>query len=178
MNAKGCAALALLAAIVLPVGGCMTGPMIESGVYGSSVDSDDLGNGYGGGAKIELNPIDFVSVDARASWIHFDDTDIDMIPLEVAGLLDFPILFEHIVPYIGVGTGYYMFDGDGGDLDDEVGYFPLAGLEIGLHSISIMVEARYLFLETDVRNGEGSLAGHNRIDVDGPALNAGLIFRF
>jgi len=179
MNVKGFAPLALLAAAVLMLlGGCMTGPMLESGVFATGIDSDDLGEGYGGGAKLELNPIDPVSVDARASWIHFDDTDIDMVPLEVTGLLNVPILFEHIVPYVGVGTGYYIFDGDGGDLSDEVGYFPLAGLEIGLHSISIMAEVRYLFLETDVRDGEGHLAGHDRIDLDGPAANVGLIFRF
>lgn len=173
MSVKGCMVLVLAGAVaMLSVGGCMTGPLIESGVFASSVDADDLGEGYGGGAKLELNPIDPISVDARASWIRFDDPDIDMVPLEVAGLLNFPILFEHIVPYVGVGAGYYMFDGDDVDLDDETGYFPLAGLEIGLHSISVMAEVRYLFLETDVAGTSSS------VDLDGPAANVGLVFRF
>ena len=119
-----------------------------------------------------------ISVDARASWVHFDDTDIDMIPLEAAALLNFPLFWEHIVPYIGAGGGYYLFDGDGADLDDQVGFFPLAGLEIGLHNVSILVEARWLFLETDVDNAKGELRNITEADVDGFGANIGLIFRF
>jgi hypothetical protein len=178
MSAKGIIGMALMAAFSLAGSGCMTGSGLELGVYGSSMDSDDLGTGYGGGAKLELNPIDIVSVDGRAGWTHFSDTDIDMFPLEAAALLNLPILFEHIVPYAGVGTGYYIFDGDGGDLDDEMGYFPLIGLEIGLHSLSLMAEARYVFLETDVENGRGSLAGVDEVDLDGLAVNVGLLIRF
>jgi len=178
MSAKGIIGLALLAAFSLAGSGCMTGSGLEMGLYGSSMDADDLGTGYGGGAKVELNPIDIVSVDGRAGWTRFSDTDIDMFPLEAAGLLNLPILFEHIVPYAGAGIGYYMFNGDGGDLDDEVGYFPLIGLEIGLHSLSLLAEARYVFLETDVRNGQGPLTGVDKVRLDGPAVNVGLLIRF
>jgi hypothetical protein len=178
MSAKGIIGLALLAAFSLAGSGCMTGSGLEVGAYGSTMDADDLGTGYGGGAKVELNPIDIVSVDGRAGWIRFSDADIDMFPLEAAGLLNLPILFEHIVPYAGAGIGYYMFNGDGGDLDDEVGYFPLIGLEIGLHSLSLLAEARYVFLETDVRNGQGSLAGVDKVKLDGTAVNVGLLVRF
>jgi hypothetical protein len=178
MIAKRFTGLTLIAILSLVSGGCMTGSGIEMGVFGSSLDSDDLGQGYGGGAKLELNPIDWVSVDARASWINFSDTDVDMIPLEVAGLVNFPLLFERIVPYVGVGAGYYMFDGSGADLADEVGYFPVAGLEIGFHRLSLLAEARYLFLETDAANGRGPLAGAAKADVDGLGVNLGLLFRF
>jgi hypothetical protein len=71
-----------------------------------------------------------------------------------------------------------MFTGSGADLDDEVGYFPVAGLEVGFHKLSILAEARYLFLETDVKNGKGDLAGKSDVDVDGLAVNLGLLFRF
>jgi len=175
MNGKGFIGLVLVA---LVLGGCSHGSGVEFGMFGSSLDSDDLGAGYGGGAKLELNPIDAISVDARASWIHFDDTDIDMIPLEAAGLLNFPLLWEHIVPYIGAGVGYYLFDGDGADLDDQVGFFPLAGLEIGLHSVSILAEARWLFLETDADNAKNELRNITEADVDGFGVNLGLLVRF
>ena len=105
MKAKGFVVVLLLAILALAGTGCSTGSGVEFAAFGSSLDSKDLGDGYGGGAKVELNPIDNVSVDARASWIHFDDTDIDMIPLEAAGLLNFPLLFEHVVPYVGAGLG-------------------------------------------------------------------------
>jgi hypothetical protein len=178
MGAKGILGVVLLAAFSLAGSGCMTGSGLEMGIYGTGMDSDDLGEGYGGGAKVELNPIDIISVDGRAGWVRFDDSDIDMVPLEAAALVNFPILFEHIVPYVGAGVGYYIFDGDGGDLDDEMGYFPLAGLEIGLHSLSVLAEARYVFLETDVENGQGSLAGVDEVDLDGLGVNVGLLIRF
>jgi len=170
--------LVLAAALALALSGCSHGSGIEFGVFGSSLDSDDLGDGRGGGVKLEVNPIDAVSIDARASWIQFDDTDIDMIPLEAAGLFNFPLLFEHIVPYIGAGVGYYLFEGDGADLDEQVGFFPLAGLEIGLHSISVLAEARWLFLETDVENAKNELKGLDDADVDGFGANIGVLFRF
>lgn len=177
MYAKGFVVVLLLAVLALVGTGCSTGSGVELAAFGSSLDSDDLGDGYGGGAKVELNPIDMLSVDARASWIHFDDTDIDMIPLEAAVLLNCPLLFEHVVPYIGAGAGYYLFEGDGADLDDQVGFFPLAGLEIGLHKVSIMAEARWLFLETDVENAKAELADITDADVDGLGINLGLLFR-
>jgi hypothetical protein len=178
MKMKGFVGVAALVALALAGGGCSHGSGVEFGAFGSSLDSDDLGDGYGGGAKLELNPIDPISVDARASWIHFDDVDVDMVPLEAAGLVNFPMFFEHVVPYVGVGAGYYLFDGDEADLDDEVGFFPLAGLEIGLHSVSVLVEARWLFLETDVDSAEAELRNLLEADVDGLGVNAGLLFRF
>ena len=113
MDVKGLIGLTLAAVVALSTGGCMFGSGVELGVFGSTLDSDDLGDGRGGGVKLEANLVDVVSVDARASWLQFTDTDIDMFPLEVAGLLNFPMFWEHIVPYVGVGAGYYLFDGDG-----------------------------------------------------------------
>lgn len=178
MDKKSLIGLLLVATLSLVIGGCSNGSGVEFGAFGSSLDSDDLGDGYGGGVKLELNPIDMVSVDARASWIQFDDTDIDMIPLEVAGLLNFPMFWEHVVPYVGAGVGYYLFDGSGADLDNEVGFFPLAGLEIGLHSVSVLAEARWLFLQTDVEGAKGELRNITEADVDGFGVNLGLLFRF
>ena len=178
MKRKGLIGLLLAITMSLIVGGCSHGSGVEFGAFAASLDSDDLGEGYGGGPKLELNPIDMVSIDARASWIQFDDTDIDMVPLEAAALLNFPMFWEHIVPYIGAGVGYYLFDGSGADLDDEVGFFPLAGLEVGLHSISFLAEARWLFLESDVAGAKGELRNLTEADVDGFGVNLGVLFRF
>ena len=175
MNGKRIIGAVLLAMSAMVLGGCSHGSGVELGFFGSSLDSDDLGEGYGGGAKLELNPIDMVSVDARASWIHFSDTNIDMIPLELAGLLNFPLIGERIVPYIGAGAGYYLFEGSGADLDDEVGFFPLAGLEIGLQRLSILAEARWLFLETDVDSAKDELADITDANVDGFGVILGLL---
>lgn len=178
MSRNGYLSLLMALAFSLIIGGCSHGSGVEFGAFAASLDSDDLGEGYGGGVKLELNPIDLISIDARASWIQFDDTDIDMVPLEAAALLNLPLFWEHFVPYIGAGVGYYLFDGSGADLDDEVGFFPLAGLEVGLHSISFLAEARWLFLETDVAGAKGELRNLTDADVDGFGVNLGVLFRF
>lgn len=170
--------LVLLSIVAAVVGGCAHGSGIEFGAFGSYLDSDDLGDGYGSGAKLEVNPIDLVSIDGRAGWIHFDDADLNMFPLELAGLVNLPLLGEQIVPYAGAGVGYYFFDGDRIDLDDEVGFFPLVGLEIGLHPISLLAEARWLFLEADVDSAKGEFANLREADIDGLGINLGLLIRF
>jgi opacity protein-like surface antigen len=170
--------MALLAAACVFLAGCAHGSGIEMGFFGSSLDGDDLGQGYGGGAKLELNPIDLVSVDARASYIHFSDTDVDMYPLEAAGLLNLSAIGERIVAYGGAGVGYYYFDADEADLDDAVGFFPVVGLEVGFHRLSVLAEARWLFLEADIDSARDELRNLDDADVDGLGINLGLLFRF
>ncbi len=168
----------LLVVAAVCLNGCTAGSVAELGVFGSYLDSDDLGAGYGGGAKLEVKPIDWLSVDGRASWIHFDDFDIDMIPLEAALRLNIPLFGERIVPYAGVGGGYYLFEADVVDLDDDVGYFPLVGLELGTRRFALFAEVRWLFLQTDVDAALEELGDVDEADVDGLGINAGLLFRF
>ena len=47
-----------LVAVGIVLGGCAHGTGIEFAGFGSSLESDDLGRGDGGGAKLELNPLD------------------------------------------------------------------------------------------------------------------------
>ena len=151
---------------------------VELGVFESQMDSDDLGDGSGVGAKLGISPMDLLSLEARASWIQFDDFDIDMIPLEVAGRLNFSLFGNWIVPYVGAGAGYYMFEADDADLDDSVGFFPMVGLEVGVHQIAFFVEARWLFLETDVDSARAELDDIVEADVDGLGVNIGALVRF
>jgi hypothetical protein len=54
----------------------------------------------------------------------------------------------------------------------------LAGIEIGLPTISFMAEARWLFLETDVEGAQHELDNLLEADVDGFGANVGAIIRF
>jgi len=168
----------LLVMACLGLGGCHHGPGIDVGAYGSSLKSNDLGQGYGGGAKLGLRPVDWLSLDGRASYIRFADTQVNMIPLEAAGLLKFPMFGEFFVPYVGAGAGYYLFEATDADLQDKVGFFPLAGLEIGLWRVSLLAEARWLFLQTDVESAKGELKNLREADIDGLGINVGVLFRF
>jgi len=144
------------------------GSGVELGVFGSYVSTNDLGDGTGAGLKLELQPSDWFSIDARASAIRFGNKNVDMIPLELAALLNIPLADEQIVPYVGVGCGYYFFEADKFSMDDHAGFFPLLGLEIGAYNLSFLAEARWLSL--------GSSSGEP--DVDGLGINLGLLFRF
>ena len=177
MKGKKFIGLTLLSVSCVVLSGCH-GTGIEMAGFGSSINSDDLGQGHGGGAKLELNPIDWLSVDGRAGYIRFADTKVNMIPLEAAGLLNFPMAGERIVPYLGAGAGYYLFEGSETDLQDQVGFFPLAGLEIGLWRVSLLAEARWLFLQTDVESARGELRNLREAEVDGLGINLGVVFRF
>ena len=174
MDGKRLIGLALIALSVVITGGCgSTGSGVELGGFGSYLEGGDLGEGYGVGAKLELNPIDMISIDGRVSYIEFDE-DVDAVPLEVAGLLNLPLFWEHFVPYAGVGVGYYFLDHDDVDIDDEWGYFPLLGVEVGFQKFSLMAEARYILLETDVDDGVDS----GKADMEGFGINLGAIIRF
>jgi hypothetical protein len=161
--------LVLMAGLSLVIGGCgSTGSGVELGAFGSYLDGGDLGTGYGGGAKLEFNPIDLLSIDGRASYVHFDDYDVDVIPLEMAALINLPLFGERIVPYAGAGVGYYLFEDD---IDDDWGFFPLIGMEFGPQNFSLMAEARWLMLDTDDKLGATE-------DADGFGANLGVILRF
>ncbi len=169
--------MVLLALAAVCLNGCTAGSFVELGTFGSYLNSNDLGVGYGGGAKLEVKPTDWLSVDGRASWIFFDDFDISMTPLEAALRVNVPMFGERIVPYAGVGAGYYYFKGDDVDVDSNVGYFPLVGLEFGVRRVALFAEARWLVLETDTDTALEELGGLEA-DVDGLGINAGLLFRF
>jgi hypothetical protein len=88
----------LLAVTSMFMAGCSAGSLGAVGAVGSYLDSDDLGDGYGGGVKLEVKPTDVLSVDGRASWIYFESFEIHMIPLEAALRLNLPLIGERIIP--------------------------------------------------------------------------------
>jgi Outer membrane protein beta-barrel domain len=149
---------------------------LEIGALGSYVDSDDLGKAYGAGGKIKLNISEVIGLDVTGSYLEFDDSDVEMIPVEGTVLLQIP-LGDTLKLYGGGGVGYYFFDSDTAELDDAVGYYPIAGLEITLGDIKLFGEVRWLFLSADVDEAGDELEGlvdGDEADVDGLGVNIGL----
>jgi len=149
---------------------------LDIGVLGSYVDGDDLGEAYGAGAKIKLNLTEVIGLDVTGSYLEFDDTDVEMIPVEGTVLLQIP-LGDSLKLYGGGGVGYYFFDSDTAELDDAVGYYPLAGLEVALGDFKLFGEVRWLFLTADVDEAGDELEGlvdGDEADVDGLGVNVGL----
>jgi hypothetical protein len=146
---------------------------LESSIFATYMDAEDIGTGWGGGLKTELNLWKWLGIDTRLSYVGFDTDNAYMIPLEAALVLNIPIANQRFNPYGGVGIGYYIMNADSADLKDEVGYFPFLGLKAGAKAISFMGEVRWLGLKTSYEN-----APNNDIKVDGLGVNLGLVFRW
>ena len=172
----------------------LTAMLIVPGAYASSLgafvaywDTKDAEDEFGAGVKLQL-PLDrAIALELRASIFEFKDEEggievtLDVIPLE-AGLIFSLAPGKDINPYIGGGAGYYIMDGEvklGGmksdlDVDNEVGYYAVGGIEVKLgKSVALFVEAKYTWLK--IKKVEGIDADAK---LDGIGGNAGLLLRF
>jgi hypothetical protein len=148
----------------------------DLGLFASYLDTDDLKEAYGAGAKLKLNVTHLFALDIRGSYLEFDDTEISVIPVEGLVLLQIP-LGSAMNAYGGVGVGYYFFDADNADLEDSVGYFPVAGFEVTVGSVKLFGEVRWLALSPDVDAAEDEIEGiveGDSADADGIGVNIGL----
>jgi len=143
----------------------------ELGAFYTYLDAEDIDAGHGLGAKLKLNLAEILSAEGRVSYMRFGDEDIEMVPLEAAVMVVLPL--GNFLPYAGIGAGYYIFNEGDIDLDDEVGYFPLVGLQFNLgDDIGLFAEGRWLYLETDSDDVKGDA------DVSGFGLNIGVSLLF
>jgi hypothetical protein len=147
---------------------------VSLGAFGSFLDTEDLGEAWGGGLRLKYDLIEHIGFDLRAGFTRIDDASLNIFPLEGNLFFQFPIA-NRILPYGGFGVGYYVFDGSALDLEDRVGYGPLAGLELRLtQSFAIFGEARWLFLDPKIQ----SPSGLGSAKLGGFGINAGLMVLF
>ena len=150
--------------------------------FASYVDLDSGGSSTGGGALVRFGLCDWFAVDARASYFNVGDLDAALVPLEAVALFQVPLLEDRLVPYAGLGIGYYMFtDSDlaAVKIDDNVGYFPVVGVEFRFgqeKQWSVFGEARWLFIFSDVDAAISS--GLSSDNLSGVGLNLGVSLKF
>ncbi|HMP90290.1 MAG TPA: OmpW family outer membrane protein [Kiritimatiellia bacterium] len=157
------------------------------GFFASYWDTKDAEDEFGIGAKLQFSLDQAITMELRASIFQFEDSEggikveLDVIPLE-AGLLFNLAPGAEFNPYIGGGAGYYIMDAEisaGGlssdlDIDNEVGYYAVAGAELKLaDNIALFVEAKYTWLK--IKKVEGISADAK---LDGFGGNAGLIIKW
>ena len=158
------------------------------GVFGSYLDSDDMGPGYGGGIKLKTELADYFAIEVRASCItQFDDwegdDDLFVIPIEAALLFNFPLGDElPLTLYGGGGGGYAIIpEADDLDLDDSFCFYGVGGLELAMgDSASLFFEAQYRVLEVDGADADGTDFDfeNDELEFTGLSLNAGILFRW
>lgn len=178
--------LVMLMTIGLCAGATYAGSGV--GVYGSYLDADDPGPGFGGGIKFKTELAEFFALEVRASCItQFDEDDTDdgiyLIPLEGGLLLNLPLGEEvPLTLYGGGGAGYAIIpEADDIDLDDTFCFYGVGGVELGLgESASLFVEAQYRVIDVDgaETDDEEELEFDEDIKFGGLGINAGLLFRF
>jgi len=153
--------------------------------FASYQNTEDMDNGIGGGLKYvvtygEVIPHLDAGLDVRASWLMFDGddndyrADLDMVPIELTFLAQYEV-FAGCKPYLGVGVGYYIFDSDEIDIDDDLGCYGIVGWnQKVLEHLSVFAEAKYLLLEPDVNGGTPTAD----IDLSGVGANVGIAVDF
>jgi outer membrane protein W len=173
-----------LALTVLVWGGALRTSALDLSLsgFGTYYDPGSAGEAWGGGAMLKLAIIDYVAVDARVSYLDIDRADGALIPLEAAATFQLPLFNKRLIPYAGVGVGYYLFEVDQVRIDDDWGVFPLAGISLFFgeeSSFGLFAEVRYLFLGSDIESAaDSALSSLNGDDVDGVAINVGVSYRF
>lgn len=166
----------------------------EFGLYGSYWDTDVLGTtaGFGIGAGFGDGPIRF---DLRGSYFpDLSESFDDLTDFEGTGNYELEALVpeagvsfnflpgEVFRPYVGVGGSYYILDGSHFEVDNEVGYYGLAGFSAGGDSVAFFAEAIYRRVEATVTDDDleddFDLDNEVDLDLDGLSLNAGVRWRF
>ena len=161
------------------------------GVFGSYWDTKDADSGWGGGAKLQMEAIPNIFLEVRGSYFpdfgdsSGDDAKLNIIPAEADAIIKFPVS-DQFIPYVGGGGGYYMFDIDNNDsedvditVDDEFGFFALAGLEIGLsEQVSLFAEGKYTWLDVTAKASGPGVDVSEDASMDGFGGNAGLMLKW
>jgi hypothetical protein len=110
------------------------------GAYWNPAKSSD--NGYGAGLKFDSSFTPLLGMDTRVSYITFSDANVNITPVEATATVKFGTL------YAGVGLGYYFFSGDN-NVDDDWGWYALAGINVLPGPIGVFGEFKWQFLEPD-----------------------------
>ena len=143
--------------------------------------ASDAENGAGPGLKytFDLEQVTApIRVDLRLSYTHFGDPDLDLVPVEANIAYEFPV--EAVIPYAGVGVGYYFTGANRGSASDDFGFSIFGGVEgAATDLLNWFVELNYLVLSVDVdKTFQKEEKTDSSIDLDGIGINAGFVYRF
>ena len=177
--------------IVLAVG-CMcllAAPVWAGGgfsLFGTYGEVNEYTSSGGIGGRVTFGGQKLV-VDVTATWfpersgavvkdggLHIQDS-LQIYPIEV-GLRYLFASGQEFRPYVGAGATWLLTDLQGGSLDDEVGFYALAGMVWGDgRGIDGFVEGVFRRVQADVNYGADGRWG---VDLGGFAGVAGIVIMF
>ena len=182
---KGCAVLAVVVGLA-----CLPAAAAGSfAAFGSYWNTSDFDHGAGGGLKFAA-PFGQSNwgFAVRGTYFHditedngrFDNFKVRVVPVELG--LNYTWKPSNVRWYLEGGPGYYFLDTNTGNLDDEVGYYGLAGLETGHEGAGFFVEVNYRWMAGTVKGiqspGSPSLKDEVHFHLKGPGANAGIVWRW
>lgn len=150
-------------------------PAAAGGVslYGAWWETEEAGDALGAGIRVGFGIVPALDLDLRATYYEEVEPDFldviregedprvagfEVLPVDVGLRLGIGRRRAGLRPYLGAGGTYYKIEGDVGDVDDEVGYYALFGLELGDE------RGPRFFVEADYRTVEATVTE----DVDDP----------
>lgn len=164
------------------------------GAFGSYWSPEDADSGYGYGVRLASTSDPAGYLEIRAS--RFDDltddedgmdTKLTVTPLDV-GITLHSGSGDSVEFYVGGGGSYYLLDSEveiGGenrdvDIDDEWGWYGLAGVEIGFSkNLKLFGEATYRQVEGTMKDDDiDNATSDANFKLDGFGGNAGIMLMF
>jgi hypothetical protein len=127
-------------------------------------------DGFGGGLRSKSQIVPMIAIDTRISWINFGDSGTNVFPIEATGLLRLGML------YAGIGMGYYIFDADHVDVDNDFGWYLVGGIDVGVGKFGVFGELKYTMLTTEATDVLPQ-TGQETFDfkADGFGVNVGVM---
>lgn len=186
-------AVLMLGAVTVAAMGFLARPAEAGGITvgGGYWDTKDVDEGVGFASKLTLGRY----VELRGSYFSdlTADTDPERFDFELRAIPVEAGLAWHFAddapfsPYVGGGAGYYFLDTTEGEVDDELGWYAVAGADFGRlpSGLSFNVEAIYRNMEATVRENRddtlpdsGDIDEKVNLDISGFGVNAGVTWRF
>ena len=172
----------LIAAVALGLA-ALPAAATELGIGGAFWQTEDADQALGFSSKLGFGLFEMrgsyfsdVTADTEPESRDFEISDI---PLEAGLKWDFAE-GQRVNPYIGGGLGYHLLDTSRGDVNDEVGWYAVGGVDIGTRAgFSINVEGIYRGIEATVDNADNDTDVRDEVDLDldGFGINAGLVWK-
>lgn len=161
----------------------------ELGLFGSYWNTDELDDTAGAGIKYAIGD-NALRLELRGSY--YPDLTADAGEVIQGQTGDFEL--EAVVPeagfaynfapgantqfYLGAGLSYYLLDTNMFDVDDEAGYYGLAGFTLGGGGDGPAFFAEALYRSVEATVTDNALVEDVDLDLSGVSVNLGVIFRF
>jgi hypothetical protein len=155
------------------------GQVFELGVLNTWLKGGNGGLAYGGSLIAKETFWRYADITGRVGYQKSDCHNVTCVPLEATAALKYPLFGDRLVPYAGMGGGYYIWTGGKVDLQNSWSWYPLGGITYYLgkqRKWSLFIEGRYEYMEAKIL--AGGPPGKTMADFDRWGGGLGVAYRF